>query len=112
MEVAVRADGVRLIITSGYRSDAEQAELHERNPIRGGSASGQVATRHGAELDLGPAAVFAWLARNARRFHFMRATNGKLAPQLPPEIPISRRPISFSSNVVAAPGLVGFCGHW
>jgi LAS superfamily LD-carboxypeptidase LdcB len=27
MDVAARADGVRLIVTSGYRSDAEQAEL-------------------------------------------------------------------------------------
>ena len=30
MEAAARADGVRLIVTSGYRSDAEQAELYER----------------------------------------------------------------------------------
>ena len=32
MEAAARADGVRLIVTSGYRSDAEQAELFARHP--------------------------------------------------------------------------------
>jgi LAS superfamily LD-carboxypeptidase LdcB len=32
MEATARADGVRLIITSGYRSDAEQAELYKRHP--------------------------------------------------------------------------------
>ena len=32
METAARADGVRLIVTSGYRSDAEQAELYARHP--------------------------------------------------------------------------------
>ena len=28
MEADARADGVRLIVTSGYRSDTEQAELY------------------------------------------------------------------------------------
>ena len=32
MEAAARADGVALIVTSGYRSDAEQAELYARHP--------------------------------------------------------------------------------
>jgi LAS superfamily LD-carboxypeptidase LdcB len=42
MEAAPRVDGVRLIVTSGYRSDAEQAELYARRPEVGCSA-GQVA---------------------------------------------------------------------
>ena len=37
MEAAARADGVRLIVTSGYRSDAEQAKLFARIPTRSGS---------------------------------------------------------------------------
>ena len=32
MEAAARTDGVRLVVTSGYRSDAEQAELYARHP--------------------------------------------------------------------------------
>ena len=55
MEAAARADGVRLIVTSGYRSDAEQAELYERHPDpKWVAPPGKSLHRWGTELDLGP----------------------------------------------------------
>jgi len=71
MERAARSGGVSLIITSAYRSDAEQAILFARHPDpRWVAPPGRSLHRLGTELDLGPAAAYGWLARNARRFHF------------------------------------------
>ena len=71
MERAARAAGVSLIITSAYRSDAEQAVLFARHPDpRWVAPPGRSLHRLGTELDLGPPAAYGWLARNARRFHF------------------------------------------
>ena len=73
MERAARQDGVTLTITSGYRSDAEQAVLFARNPDpRMVAPPGKSLHRNGTELDLGPPAAYAWLAANARRFHFIQ----------------------------------------
>ena len=73
MEAAARADGVRLIVTSGYRSDAEQAQLYERHPDpKWVAPPGKSLHRFGTELDLGPPSAYGWLARNARRFHFIQ----------------------------------------
>jgi LAS superfamily LD-carboxypeptidase LdcB len=48
-------DGVRLIVTSGYRSDAEQAELYKRHPDpKWVAPPGKSLHRWGTELDLGP----------------------------------------------------------
>ena len=71
MERAARADGVTLLITSAYRSDAEQAELFRRRPDpRWVAPPGRSLHRLATELDLGPQAAYGWLARNADRFHF------------------------------------------
>jgi hypothetical protein len=73
MEAAAREDGVRLIITSGYRSDADQAELFKRHPDpKWVAPPGRSLHRWGTELDLGPPSAYAWLARNAGRFHFIQ----------------------------------------
>jgi hypothetical protein len=73
MEAAARADGVRLIVTSGYRSDAEQAELYARHPDpKWVAPPGRSLHRWGTELDLGPPSAYGWLARNAGRFHFVQ----------------------------------------
>jgi soluble lytic murein transglycosylase-like protein len=73
MERAARADGIALIITSAYRSDAEQAVLFARNPDpRWVAPPGRSLHRLGTELDLGPPAAYAWLAKHARRFHFVQ----------------------------------------
>ncbi len=73
MEAAARADGVVLSVTSGYRSDAEQAVLWNRNPNpRMVARPGTSLHRNGTELDLGPNSAHAWLAANAGRFHFLQ----------------------------------------
>jgi hypothetical protein len=70
---AARRDGVTLLITSAYRSDAEQAELYERHPDpKWVAPPGRSLHRYGTELDLGPASAYGWLARNAPRFHFIQ----------------------------------------
>ena len=73
MAAAAAADGVGLIITSAFRSDAEQARLWAANPDpKWVAPPGQSLHRLGTELDLGPATAYAWLARNAERFGFVQ----------------------------------------
>ena len=73
MERAARAYGVTLLITSAYRSDAEQAVLWRRNPDpKWVARPGESLHRYGTELDLGPPAAYAWLAEHAGEFHFLR----------------------------------------
>ncbi len=73
LEEAARRDGVTLLISSGYRSDAEQAELFRLNPDPEWVAPpGTSLHRFGTELDLGPASAYGWLAANAERFRFVR----------------------------------------
>jgi hypothetical protein len=73
MEAAARTDGVTLLITSGYRSDAEQAALWARHPDpKWVARPGTSLHRYGTELDLGPPAAYGWLASNSERFHFIR----------------------------------------
>jgi hypothetical protein len=73
LAAAARRDGVALIVTSGYRSDAEQAELYRRHPDpKWVAPPGRSLHRLGTELDLGPPSAYGWLARNAGRFHFVQ----------------------------------------
>ena len=73
MERAARAGGIGLIITSAFRSDAEQAVLFARHPDpRWVAPPGRSLHRLGTELDLGPPGAYGWLASNARRFHFVK----------------------------------------
>jgi hypothetical protein len=73
MEAAARRDGVTLLITSGYRSDAEQAELYKRHPDpKWVAPPGRSLHRYGTELDIGQPAAYGWLRRNAGRFHFIQ----------------------------------------
>jgi soluble lytic murein transglycosylase-like protein len=70
---ARREAGISLVITSGYRSDAEQARLFAANPDpRWVARPGTSLHRYGTELDLGPPAAYGWLRRNSRRFGFIR----------------------------------------
>jgi hypothetical protein len=70
---AARADGVDLTITSGFRSDAEQAVLWARKPDpKWVAPPGESLHRNATELDLGPPWAHAWLAANAPRFHFVQ----------------------------------------
>jgi D-alanyl-D-alanine carboxypeptidase len=73
MAAAARADGVQLLITSAFRSDAEQAVLFARHPDpKWVAPPGTSLHRYATELDLGPASAYGWLAANAERFHFVQ----------------------------------------
>jgi hypothetical protein len=73
MAAAAAADGVHLIVVSGFRSNAEQAALFAAHPDpKWVAPPGQSLHRLGTELDLGPNAAYGWLARNAGRFHFVQ----------------------------------------
>jgi soluble lytic murein transglycosylase-like protein len=71
MAAAAARDGVRLVISSAYRSSAEQARLFAAHPDpKWVAPPGRSLHRLGTELDLGPPAAHGWLARNAGRFRF------------------------------------------
>ena len=71
LAAAASADGVSLIINSGFRSDAEQAALFAQNPDPQWVAPpGTSLHRCATELDLGPPSAYGWLAANAGRFGF------------------------------------------
>ena len=73
LAVAASHDGVSLVVTSAYRSDAEQARLFAQNPDpRWVAPPGTSLHRCGTELDLGPPAAYGWLAANAGRFGFTK----------------------------------------
>jgi D-alanyl-D-alanine carboxypeptidase len=70
---ARREAGLYLLITSGYRSDAEQARLFAANPDpKWVAPPGQSLHRYGTELDLGPPAAYDWLEANSERFGFIK----------------------------------------
>ena len=72
MAAAARRDGLALSITSGFRSDAEQARLFAANPNpKWVAPPGTSLHRYATELDLGPPAAYTWLAANARGFGFI-----------------------------------------
>lgn len=73
MAAAARADGLALIVVSGFRSDAEQAELFAAHPDPTWVAPpGHSLHRCATELDLGPSSAYSWLAANASRFGFVQ----------------------------------------
>jgi len=73
MAAAARADGVFLAVVSGFRSDAEQAELFAAHPDPTWVAPpGQSLHRCATELDLGSSSAYGWLAANASRFGFVQ----------------------------------------
>ena len=73
LEAAGRGAGVLLTITSGYRSDAEQARLFAAHPDpKWVAPPGESLHRYATELDLGPPTAYGWLAGNAPRFGFVQ----------------------------------------
>lgn len=74
MAAAARSEaGLSLLVTSGFRSDAEQSRLFAANPDpRWVARPGTSLHRNGTELDLGPNAAYGWLAANAGRFGFVK----------------------------------------
>ena len=73
MAASARADGIALIVVSGFRSDAEQAELFAAHPDPTWVAPpGHSLHRCATELDIGPSSAYSWLAANATRFGFVQ----------------------------------------
>lgn len=73
MAAAAAAAGVTLVVSSGFRSDAEQAALFAANPDpRWVAPPGRSLHRCATELDLGPPGAYGWLAANATRFGFLQ----------------------------------------
>jgi Transglycosylase SLT domain/D-alanyl-D-alanine carboxypeptidase len=73
MAAAAEADGITLLVVSGFRSDAEQAALFAAHPDPTWVAPpGHSLHRCATELDLGPDAAYGWLAANAGRFGFLK----------------------------------------
>jgi len=73
MATAAGADGFTLIVVSGFRSDAEQAELFAAHPDPTWVAPpGHSLHRCATELDIGPSSAYPWLAANASRFGFVQ----------------------------------------
>jgi hypothetical protein len=73
MAIAARDAGLALLVVSGFRSDAEQAELFAAHPDPTWVAPpGHSLHRCATELDLGPGSAYAWLAANASRFGFVQ----------------------------------------
>ena len=73
MVVAAAADGVALLVVSGFRSDAEQAALFAAHPDPTWVAPpGKSLHRCGTEVDIGPESAYGWLAANASRFGFLK----------------------------------------
>jgi hypothetical protein len=73
MAAAARADGLALLVVSGFRSDAEQAALFAAHPDpKWVAPPGQSLHRCATELDLGPETAYGWLAANASRFGFVQ----------------------------------------
>src|SRR3954470_9178567 len=70
---AAREAGVFLSVTSGFRSDVEQARLFAAHPDpKWVAPPGQSLHRYATELDLGPPGAYRWLAANAPRYGFVQ----------------------------------------
>lgn len=74
MAAAARQEaGLSLGISSGFRSDAEQARLFAAHPDpKWVAPPGESLHRYATELDLAPPGAYAWLAANATRFGFVQ----------------------------------------
>jgi hypothetical protein len=73
MASAAAGAGVTLVVSSGFRSDAEQAQLFAANPDpRWVAPPGHSLHRCATELDLGPESAYGWLAANAASFGFVQ----------------------------------------
>jgi hypothetical protein len=105
MSVPARRAGLDLVVVSGFRSDAEQAELFARHPDpRWVAPPGRSLHRCATELDLGPSSAYGWLVVNARRFGFLQRYSWEAwhygFASGPP-------PCSEAGNAIASGGTVG-----
>ena len=102
MAAAAAADGIALIVVSGFRSDAEQAELFAAHPDpKWVAPPGTSLHRCATELDLGPESAYAWIDANGSRFGFVQRYSWEawhMGFDRPPA------PCSDAGNAVTGPG--------
>jgi hypothetical protein len=102
MAAAAATDGISLIVVSGFRSDAEQAELFAAHPDpKWVAPPGTSLHRCATELDLGPESAYGWIDTNASRFGFIQRYSWEawhMGYDRPPA------PCSEAGNAVIGPG--------
>lgn len=102
MAAAAAADGITLIVVSGFRSDAEQAELFAAHPDpKWVAPPGTSLHRCATELDLGPESAYGWIDANGARFGFTQRYSWEawhMGYDRPPA------PCSDAGNAVTGPG--------
>jgi hypothetical protein len=102
MAAAAAAAGNTLIVVSGFRSDAEQAELFAAHPDpKWVAPPGTSLHRCATELDLGPESAYAWIDANASSFGFVQRYSWEawhMGFDRPPA------PCSEAGNAVTGPG--------
>jgi hypothetical protein len=114
MAAAADADGVELLVVSGFRSDAEQASLFAAHPDPTWVAPpGHSLHRCATELDLGSDAAYAWLAANADRFGFLQRYSWEpwhygFTGGPPPCSPVADVGAGGGGDAVGAAALPGF----
>jgi hypothetical protein len=115
MARAAAGAGHSLVISSGFRSDAEQAALFAANPDpRWVAPPGKSLHRCATELDVGPSGAYGWLAANAGRFGFERRYSwepwhfGYVAGPAPCSAAAERPRAAGDGRSSAGPGLPGF----
>ena len=102
MAAAAAADGIALVVVSGFRSDAEQAALFAAHPDpKWVAPPGTSLHRCATELDLGPESAYAWIDANGSRFGFVQRYAWEawhMGYDRPPA------PCSAAGDVVTGPG--------
>jgi Transglycosylase SLT domain/D-alanyl-D-alanine carboxypeptidase/Putative Flp pilus-assembly TadE/G-like len=102
MAAAAASAGITLIVVSGFRSDAEQAELFAAHPDpKWVAPPGTSLHRCATELDLGPESAYAWIDVNGGRFGFVQRYSWEpwhMGFDRPPP------PCSDAGNSVTGPG--------
>ena len=102
MAAAAAAAGITLTVVSGFRSDAEQAELFAAHPDpKWVAPPGTSLHRCATELDLGPESAYGWIDANASRFGFVQRYSWEawhMGYDRPPA------PCSEAGNAVTGPG--------
>jgi hypothetical protein len=102
MAAAAAADGITLIVVSGFRSDAEQAELFAAHPDpKWVAPPGTSLHRCATELDLGPESAYGWIDANASRFGFLQRYSWEAWHMGYVRAPA---PCSEAGNTVTGPG--------
>jgi hypothetical protein len=102
MAAAAASAGITLIVVSGFRSDAEQAELFAAHPDpKWVAPPGTSLHRCATEFDLGPESAYAWIDSNGSRFGFVQRYSWEpwhMGYDRPPA------PCSDAGNAVNGPG--------